>query len=321
MKRSSYPKAKVVAGLALVALSGVASAQASYASSIATHGQTTQLISTTSLQQMLAISNALAFRNQMLQSGFNRVASNEDRLGMAAGAESSKWNVWGSLAADNMKYDDGAGATMGADSTNTVLGADFALSPAIALGLTTSVDRTTGMFGANGYTSKGYSVAPYVGWQINKELSVDATLGFGKGDFSAAGATIDVDRMFYGTNLNYTRWMGDLQFAGRVSYLHGEEDYELSTTKNKLSQWRAAGQLGYWMNGIQPYVGLAYSTDRRIAANNPPNELGKNAWLWTAGVNFFSLNSGLTGGLVYNRESGRAYGDRDNVMANINYRF
>lgn len=320
--RSFAPAAKAVAGLALVAISGAAYAQSfspSYAASIASHSQATQLISTTSLQQMLTISNALAFRNQMLQGGSARVASSG--LGMAAGGASSKWNVWGSLAADNMKYDDGAGATMGADATNTVLGADYALSPVLAVGLTTSFDRVTGDFNLTGYTSKGYSIAPYVGWQINKELSMDATVGMGEGEFSFAGGSIYADRLFFGSNLNYTRWMGDWQFAGRASYLHGEEEYLGAKSTNKLSQWRAAGQVSYWMNGIQPYLGLAYSTDRRTAANVPVNDLGKNAWLWSAGVNFFSLSSGMTGGLVYSRETGRSYGDRDNLMANINYRF
>jgi hypothetical protein len=49
--------------------------------------------------------------------------------------------------------------------------------------------------------------------------------------------------------------------------------------------------------------------------------LGKSAWIWSLGVNFFSLKNSLTGGIAYNVESGRSNSKTDNIMANINYRY
>ena len=54
---------------------------------------------------------------------------------------------------------------------------------------------------------------------------------------------------------------------------------------------------------------------------NNTDDLGKNAWTWTLGVSLISVKSNLTGGIVYNQESGRSHSKHDNLMANINYRF
>jgi hypothetical protein len=133
--------------------------------------------------------------------------------------------------------------------------------------------------------------------------------------------------VFYGVNLNYAQWYGNWQLSGKGSYLHGEEKLDAlgtnAATTNKVGQWRIGGQAAYWMDGVMPYVGLAYSNDSRTFDNTRglPDDLGKNAWLWSLGLNLISVKNSTTGGIVYSSESGRSNSKSHNLMANINLRF
>jgi hypothetical protein len=49
--------------------------------------------------------------------------------------------------------------------------------------------------------------------------------------------------------------------------------------------------------------------------------LGRDAFVWSLGVNFFSLSSKITGGLMYQVESNRDNSDNDVLTANVNFRF
>ncbi len=140
------------------------------------------------------------------------------------------------------------------------------------------------------------------------------------------------DRLFYAANLNYSRWVKDLQFTGKFGYLHGEEDFGLAklngvaqantASKSKMDRWMLGVQAGYWMgNGVQPYAGLNYVADRLSSSQGGANPIGKGAWQWALGLNFFSLASGVTGGVVYTQEDGRSNQKNNALSANIGIRF
>ena len=94
-----------------------------------------------------------------------------------------------------------------------------------------------------------------------------------------------------------------------------------TATTARLGQLRAGVEAGYWYgNGIQPYVGLLYSTDMlRSAQGNAPWD--RDAFLLTLGVNFFSLKDKITGGIVYSNETGRQHTRNSTLMGNLNVRF
>ena len=299
-------------------------------------------INSTSFQQVSAISGALASRFMDLSSGpYARLGSKS----MAAGGKGASWNAWGNLSGNDTRQSYDAAAAGGAagitrnDSTilTTVLGADYALSPVMAVGISVAFDRgdITGSNGANQNISKGYVIAPYFGMQINKEFALDASAGVGEGIIDMTGnASTRADRWFAAANLSYNQWMDKIQLTGKLGYLHGEEDYGNSqvsgvyqpgtAARNKLDQMRLGLQAGYWMNGVMPYAGLAYSSDMhrsttQIGATN--DLIGKNAFVWSLGANFFSSQSGVTGGIVYNQEEDRTNQRNNNLMANISLRF
>lgn len=313
-----------------------------------------QTISGTSLQQMLTVSNAASNRFTAFQPPRGAL-TDSGRSGLAAGGATDKWNVWASYSDDTTKYDGGVVTVAQTNKfksdvtvNNLVLGGDYLLMPTLVLGASVAFDRGNGSsqsaVAATGVinnqtstTTTGYTLAPYLAWSINKDLSLDGSIGWGDSDLTSSGnLTGSADRFFYGANLNYSHWYGNWQVTGKGSYLYGEEKYgnlknngatmANTGTKNKLDQWRLGAQAGYWMNGVMPYFGLSYATEGRstsapTAVQAATDDLGKSAWLWSLGINFISLKNSMTGGVVYNQESGRSHGKRDSLMANINVRF
>jgi len=309
----------------------------------------------TSLEQMLAISASVGNRSTV-SAPPGVVTDSGQRKGLAAGNPAGKWNVWASVAESDMKYDRGGFRLTGDLATdvrtnkfdnriqNLVIGGDYQLAPNVALGLSAAFDNGSGSAtsynnvadASKSVSTSGYSYAPYLGWQINKDWALDATVGWGNGKSTVdSSVKTDSKRFFYGTNLGYTSWYGNWQFTGKGSYLFGQEKSSDSTNNgtalantavtNEVGQFRLAAQAAYWMNGVMPYLGLAYANDGRsstaTADQKFATEMGKNAWVWSLGANFISIKNAMTGGIGYEQETGRDRSKNNKLMANINVRF
>lgn len=317
-----------------------------------------QQINSTVNQQMMFISRAVSMRMMVRRKTRPGDATGDSgqSFGMAAGDPAAQWNLWGSANTDNNTYErgnyvDSGGTTRNSkasfDVTNLALGGDYQLTPTVAGGLSVAFDNSRGSaqsFAVNTWnpatpqSTNGYTVAPYVGWQIDQNWFLDATLGTGSVRMDASGAKGRSNRLFYGANLNYVSWKDSWQLTGRGSLLHGEErSGNLSAANgvvlagtsatNKIDQFRLEAQAGYWMNdSTMPYLGIGYSDDigRSTTLNSAAqlaSEIGRNAVLWTAGINFFSLKNSITGGLAYNQVTGRTHARNHTLMANINFRY
>jgi hypothetical protein len=296
-------------------------------------------VSGSSFQQVGAISSSLSSR--MLGGAGPTQVSGAPVQGMAAGGKNA-WNLWGNVAVNDTRQSFAIGPNLiknDLNVTNLVVGADYALAPGMVLGVSGAFDRGEGSMQPTAVapreasTTKGYAIAPYLGYQLSKELALDASIGFGSGKNSGSGnMESEGDRLFYAANLNYSRWVRNLQFTGKLGYLHGEEDFgntkvngatmNNTAAKNKLDRWLFGVQAGYWMgDGVQPYAGLSYLADRRSSSQAGTDPVGKSAWQWALGVNFFSLASGVTGGIGYTREDGRSNQKNSAVAANVGMRF
>lgn len=305
---------------------------------------TSAQIAATSVQQITTISSAVSGR--LLALGFGgprqKTAAAADITGLAAAGNTKAYNVWGNLGQAHTAYngDSGVGNTdkFSSTVTNTVLGLDYGFAPNMVGGLSLAFDHGGGSTGtgATATTTSGLTVAPYIGWQLNKTLALDATLGVGDGKFTSAGFTkSDTKRTFYAANLSYSDWMGNLQVLGRAGYIVAKENYgdqvqngttqANTSTSNTLSQFRIGGEVGYWMNGAMPFAGLAYAAEGRSGTSasglTDNSKLGKNAFVGSLGVNFFSLSSGVTGGVLYTQEFGRSNGKNNSLSANVSLRF
>lgn len=304
-------------------------------------GSSQATINATTVAQTTAISNTLA--NRLLSSAGPATVASTGVFGMAAGANIDKWNVWGNLTDNTTKLDyinQGGTNTQNKNHILTsVVGADYALSSTMVVGLSGSFDNghgnaKTGANAQDSSSSSGYLFAPYFGMQLGKNLAFDTSIGYGNGKMNVAnGPQSEASRRFGAANLSYSQWYQSLQLTGKLGYLHAEEDYDDSKTngttnantrnKNKLDQFRLGAQAGYWINGFMPYAGITYTTDHRSSSNTAMavDPVGKGAFLWSVGVNYFSLTNKITGGIAFNQESNRTHSKNNNLMANINIRF
>ena len=295
---------------------------------------------TTSFTMATAISRGLAGRTAA-QSGSPVAGLQPGLNGLAAGGQASAWNVWANVEQNDSRFSytaPNANRTKGASDVQTaVIGADYALSPTMVFGVSAAFDNGNG-WGRNGVDPKnkndtdGFVIAPYLGYQINKEWAADFSVGMGRSDFSATGGVnTEADRWFAAANLNYARWVGNWQFTGKASYMHGVEDYDNvsingvriagTDVKNKVDQIRFGAQAGYWMNGFMPYAGLSYTSNvlRDNEAGDDP--LGRDSFVATLGLNFISVANKLTGGVYYEEELSRTHSNNRIIAANINFRF
>jgi len=303
----------------------------------------TTVINATSFAQATAASRAVASRFNVLSGG--PLLTSAKTTGLAAGGMTEKWNIWGNVDQNNTDYryrlQTGLNPyiTGSNDVTTSIIGVDYALSPQMVAGVSAAFDNSKARGTNNGAQvsasgTDGYQIAPYIGYQLSTELALDASVGFGKADFADGSNTVKAkgDRWFAAANLTYAKWMGNLQYTGKASYLHGEERYDNYTnagaavagtgTTNKLDQFRFGAQAAYWMNGFMPFAGLTYTTDAtRSSSVGGANLLGSDAWVWSLGVNFFSLSSKVTGGVMYQVETNRTHSENDVLTANINFRF
>jgi hypothetical protein len=256
--------------------------------------------------------------------------------GRAAGDAASPWSLWGNAGRNTFNYS-GPAATSNTEGgvSNYVIGADRRLSSSLSIGVSAAVDEGGSKINKVAYGTKGYSLAPYLAWQLSPEWSLDASLGVGSGKFdNSTGVRADTDRSFAAVNANYVLWSGSWQIAGKAGLLHATEKYgdlqvantagvPNSATRNTLDQFRGSVQVGYWMqDGIMPYAGIGYTTDlSRPDQQNVASLYGRSAIPLSAGINFFSLRNSVTGGLAYVSEVGRSAASSRTLSANLSIRF
>ncbi len=301
-------------------------------------GTNQQTISATSLQQISSVSNSV---NARFSSSGNPTASSLVGLPMVAvvAGNSQKVFLWANRNLNSATYNTSVNAF---DSRthirNTVIGADYLVTPSIVAGISAAFDSGDGLLrnGRAGSTdstdSTGRTVAPYIGWQISPNLTLDAMAGLGNGDLVQRNAELDTKRRFFGTNLTYTKWLGNLQLSGKGSYAYATERFSDirvngmapiadSATTARLSQVRLGGQAGYWLpGGLLPYVGLAYSNDlgRSTSDAQPWDPI---ALVGTMGINWYGTKQGIAAGLAYTNELRREGSNNHTLGANFNVRF
>jgi hypothetical protein len=286
-----------------------------------------QIQRATSIQQASIISNVVSniFSSRAPNApGAPVRVSLGNQTGMAAGNEAPKLNAWVNVA-DTTIGSSAAASLFDGKVSNAIGGVDYMVSSNFVAGVSLGYDKVDLNFNfaaGSGLNSSGWMLAPYASYQINDMLSVDGTLGYASGDVDSRSPnridTVSYTRDFVALNLNATRWMGDLQFTGKVNYIAANEKVAMT---NKMEQVRLSGQVGYWMDGIMPYLSVAYVQDLKVTSGGlTPANLDKDAWVATVGANLFSKGA-VYGGIAYTEEFGRTDAKNYTFMANVGYRF
>ena len=275
--------------------------------------------------------------------GINRFALGSAETGAAAAAGGgTKWNAWLAYSRSNVGYS--FQPLQSGGNVDVVLGGiDYTFGSNLIAGIALSDERTrvTTSFNGGSIRASGNTVAPYLGWRINNNWMLDATLGLGttnlsftdnSGAASVTGANQD-KRSIASLGLAYNHTIGSWLLTAKGSLLSIEDRFSAFTQSNntavngsttRTAQARVGGQAMYGAGSFVPYLGVIYINDIQrpnqgpVGGQNAAND--RDGWQLRAGLNFRS-NGALYGGVQVSSEVGRSQVKNDQIMFNIGAKF
>ena len=273
--------------------------------------------------------------------GMTRVALSGD-TGAAAAAGGARWNAWLAYTQANVGYSFQPLQTSG-DQKVVLGGIDYSFANNVTLGvaLTDERLRATTSFNGGSINGSGNTVAPYLGWRINQNWAVDATLAWGttninQVDNSIAGGTTGANkdkRSLVSGGLAYNQSMGQWLLTGKGTLMTAEDKFSSFTTSRnqfisanstRTTQARVLGQAMYNAGMFVPFVGVTYIYDLErpfqaaVGGQSAAND--RDGWQLRAGVNFRSSGA-LYGGVQVASEVGRSQVKNDQILFNVGMRF
>ena len=196
---------------------------------------------------------------------------NSREQGRAAGNGDKRWGAW-MMGAYSSVENTQSGVQMDGNVYNLVAGLDYMVTDRMVAGITLgyeTLDLDT-TFNRGKVESNGFSVIPYVGYQINNTWSADLAGGMSWVNYDVTRNTnvtgsYDAERWLVTANLNGNYGFGRLRVMPKVGVLYLEEKgdaYRESTggavdgSKTKLGRLTAGGKVGYAFNSVMPFVKL-----------------------------------------------------------------
>lgn len=273
--------------------------------------------------------------------GLTRVALSGD-TGAAAAAGGSRWNTWLAYSQANIGYSFQPLQTSG-DQKLVLGGIDYAIVENVVLGVALSDEklRATTSFNGGSIKGSGNTIAPYLGWRINQNWALDATLAWGNTninivDYSIAGGTTGTNkdkRSLVSGGLAYNKLLGQWMLTGKGTLLTAQDKFSSFTTSRNQSvdatstrttQARLLGQAMYNAGSFVPFFGVTYIYDLERPFQNPVGGQSaandRDGWQLRAGVNFRSSGA-LYGGVQVTSEIGRSQVKNDQILFNVGMRF
>ena len=258
--------------------------------------------------------------------------------GAAAAPGGTQWNVWGAYSHNNVAYEFSPLSSSGHVNVY-IAGIDYTFSNNVVFGVATAFDHTSVDLNFSGgvISGSGYTISPYVGMLINKNLSVDATLGVGRTsvDTIVTGVTgsSHTNRTIGALGLTYREAIGAWTLTGRGAILGVHDQLGAYTLSNgtfipdgtvNVSQVRLTGQAAYTIKSFTPYVSLTYINDLNRPDQQPVNGVSaandRDAWTPAIGIRFKADNA-IYGSAQYSSERGRSDVKNNMFLLNLGIRF
>lgn len=200
---------------------------------------------------------------------------NSRDAGRAGGAGDKRWGVFLQGAFTNIENNQ-AGVQFDGNLYNLVGGIDYLVNDRLVVGLalgyeTSDIDTT---FNRGTIESDGFTIAPYLGFSLSKNWSIDLSGGYSDISYdttrnsSAVRGSFDGERWFVAANLNGNYAMNRWRLMPKVGVLYFEEDQDRPVETGagaintgtgstvKLGRIYAGGRVGYAFNAVTPYVKL-----------------------------------------------------------------
>ncbi|MDV7338632.1 autotransporter outer membrane beta-barrel domain-containing protein [Terasakiella sp. A23] len=256
-----------------------------------------------------------------------------DENGKAAGMGAQKFGVWIDFTGAHFDNADKA-ADYDGELYSGMIGFDYRLNDNVIVGLSGGYEKveTTTTFNAGSEDVTGWTVTPYLGYIINKNYSVDASIGYSKLDYdmeridatnqTAITGTTEADRIYGALNVNGNWNMDNVLLGASLGTLYAKEEKDAFTESGagatsvaaqdtKLGRISIGGNIGYDFGMITPYLKAKYGYDYEDGGSGDDNMI--NGGL---GVNF-DFGSSVSAGL---ESTATKKGDYTDVGGSVNLR-
>lgn len=264
--------------------------------------------------------------------------------GMSAGGGDGKIGVWVNSAWSGIE-DDLSSTAFDGDVITVMGGVDYLFTDRLLAGLAVGYENTDldTIFNNGTLESDGFTVAPYLGFIINRFFTADLSGGYSSGStdltrIDLVGTTVtgdmDWDRWFLAANLNAYYSIGKFRLAGRVGYLWVQETQDQFTESDgtvvgeqdiDLGQVRVGGQIGYSLGRVEPYLTgtFEYDADRTdvvVGAGQEQPANDETGFEVGGGVRF-ALSDRVTGGVEATTHLGRENFSSTTVQGTLRLKF
>lgn len=262
--------------------------------------------------------------------------------GSSAGAKEKKMGVW-VLGSYSDIENDNVNTAFDGDIGNVVGGVDYRFTSKIIGGVAVSFEKTDldTTFNLGTFEIDGVGVMPYVAFILNKNISVDASVGYTDLDFDTtrttggaiSTASYSGDRTTAGANLNFNKNINKWSLNGSLGFLYIKEETDAFTESNgtavgaaevSIGQGRASGRIGYNFGKVQPYVGVRFENEFWAPSdsiiNNNLVETDTSGLVVTGGLDF-TLSDKVSGGLAVSSYQERDDLDLYNISGRIRVAF
>lgn len=271
--------------------------------------------------------------------GTNRFAlPGQGETGTAGAPGGKAWNAWVSLSQNHVGYSFSPLQSGGTVDVG-IVGVDYSFANNMILGVAVSGDRSNIDLNYIGgkLTGRGTTISPYLGIPLNKNWTVDTSIGIGRTRLTTSmlgvdGRTTD-DRTVANLGVSYREIASNWMLVGRGTYLSVRDKLGSYTMSNgtfvpdgtvSVSQLRFGGQAVYNGGWVMPHVGLTYIYDLKrpnqeaVNGETPSND--RDAWQATLGLQFKSSGT-LYGGIQYSTETSRSQIKNNQILFNLGARF
>ncbi len=201
---------------------------------------------------------------------------NSREQGRAAGNGDKRWGAW-AMGSYTTIENTQSGVQMDGNVYNLVGGLDYMLTDRVVVGVSLGYENldldTT--FNLGSVKNDGFSLIPYVGYQINNTWSVDLAGGMSWLNYDVKRNTTvtgsyDAERWLVSANLSGNYGFGRVRLMPKFGVLYLEEEsdaYRESTggtvagNKTKLGRLTAGGKVGYAFDSVMPFFKLVGEYD------------------------------------------------------------
>lgn len=223
-------------------------------------------------------------------------------------------------------------------------GIDITPNDALILGIAAGFDTVDvdTLFNRGNAKTDGYTVAPYLGYAFNDIFSVDVTFGYSgltTDQYRVDGAdrydaSVESTRWFWGSGLNLLHNIGNWYLTGNLGWLWATEDIDgftetgtgadaatIAAQTIQFGQWRAGGEVAYFLGGFEPYVSASYQYDYLFEDINAgtANAYDNTAVFFTSGLRYYVNN--ISANVEYTRLMARDNYTENGLNATLRIEF